>query len=177
MKALVALAAAVLVSGCSGLFFDNLGSLYVSDEAKKALRAPTLPFKTVVRSGTGVVQDGGFSAIIRSQADLDAFFSSHQELSALAYELASKPPLDFSQEQGLIIVDRPHTSGGDGIEITAIEEQAERLLVHSIRWHTPPGQRRPLMVTQPHHYVSMPRSDKPIEFAWPVDAYMGARKW
>jgi|GEM_PF-6377220 hypothetical protein len=42
MKAIVALAAAVLLSGCSYIFFGNLGSLFVTEEAQKALHEPSV---------------------------------------------------------------------------------------------------------------------------------------
>lgn len=93
-----------------------------------------------------------------------------------ADELEAKLPLDFTREQGVFLLDELYSDSGPSIEIVAIEEKADRFVVHSIRWLSPPGQVSATVIQQPLHYVSMARSDKPVEFATPVKAYSGSLK-
>lgn len=176
MRALIAFAASLLVSGCSPTFFDSFGSLYVTEEARQALGATSTPFKSLVRTGSGQTRREGFTTVLRSQADLEALLASHRETIMGAYELEASLPLDFTREQGVLLLDEPYPDLGASIEIVAIEEKADRFVVHSIRWLSPPGQANGQMVQQPLHYVSMARSDKPVEFAAPVKAYSGSVK-
>lgn len=176
MKVVMAIAASLLVSGCSPSFFKSFGSLFVTEEARQAKNAPSIPFKSLVRSGSGSIKDEGFTTVLRSQADLEALQTSHRETILTAYQLEPNLPLDFTREQGVFLLDDPYPDGGGSIEIVAIEELTDRFLVRSIRWVAPPGQSVSLMVQQPLHYVSMARSEKPVEFATPVKAYSGSVK-
>jgi hypothetical protein len=176
MRVLFTIAAGLLVSGCSPTFFNSFGSLFMTQEARQAKHAPSIPFKSLVRTGSGGIKSEAFTMVLRSQADLEALLSSHRETIMTAYQLEPNLPLDFTREQGVFLLDRPYPNGGGSIEIVAIEEKADRFVVHSIRWLAPPGQNVSQMVQHPLHYVSMARSDKPVEFATPVMAYTGSLK-
>jgi hypothetical protein len=171
MRAFITALAALIVSGCSANLFDTFGSLFVTAAARQAKYTPSIPFKSLVRSGGGMIKDKGHATVLRSQEDLAALLASHRDTILSTYELESKLPLDFSQEQGVFLLD---VAGDGSIEIVSIEEKADRFIVRSIRWHAPPGKRRPTMVIQPVHYISMRRSEKPVEFAKPVDAFEGS---
>lgn len=176
MKVFVAIVAGLLVSGCSSPLFNSFGSLFVTEAARQAKNVPSIPFKSLVRTGSGSLTDLGFTTVLRSQADLDALLASHRQTVMAAYLLEPNLPLDFAREQGVFLLDRPFSNGGGSIEIVAIEEKADRFVVRSIRWLPAPGQRVATIVQQPVHYVSMARSEKPVEFAEPVEAYAGSLK-
>lgn len=57
------------------------------------------------------------------------------------------------------------------MKLKNIEEREDRFIVRSIRWLALPGTTTLQAVQQPVHYVSMKRSDKPVEFAETVQAY------
>lgn len=168
MRAVLLILATLLVSGCGTTIFDAFGSLFVTKEARQAKNASSIPFTSLVRSGSGSIKPEGFATVLRSQADLDALLASHRDTIVSTYPLESKLALDFSQEQGLFLLD---VVGDGSIEIVSIEEKRDRFIVRSIRWRATPWQRRPAIVIQPVHYVSMRRSEKAVEFAAPVDAY------
>lgn len=173
MRVCFTIAAGLLISGCSPTFF---GSLFVTEEARQAKNTPSVPFKSLVRTWSGQPTSEGFAAILRTQADLEALLASLGETIMRADELEAKLPLDFTREQGVFLLDELYSDSGPSIEIVAIEEKADRFVVHSIRWLSPPGQVSATVIQQPLHYVSMARSDKPVEFATPVKAYSGSLK-
>ncbi|MNR86892.1 hypothetical protein D3C72_177490 [compost metagenome] len=174
MRTFVAIAAGLLVTGCSPTFFNSFGSLFMTEEARQAKNAPSIPFTSRVRTGSGNITTDGYTTVLRSQAELEALLASHRATVLSAYLLEPNLPLDFAREQGVFLLDRPYRDGGGSIEIVAIEERADRFVVRSIRWLAPPGQSVTLAVQQPLHYVSMVRSEKPVEFAEPVEAYTGS---
>jgi hypothetical protein len=171
MRAFVTILAVLMVSGCSANLFDTFGSLFVTEEARQAKNAPSIPFTSLIRSGSGSPKSEGFATVLRSQADLDALLASYRDTIFSTYLLESKLALDFSQEQGVFLLD---VVGDGSIEIVSIEEKPDRFIVRSIRWRAAPGERRPAIVIQPVHYISMRRSEKPVEFAAPVEAYKGS---
>ena len=75
-----------------------------------------------------------------------------------------RPDIDFSASQ-IVAVFRFCSSGGYGVRILRIEEQAEHVTVYFETKDPPKGAGRAAALTQPHDMVAIPRTDKPIRFA------------
>ena len=75
-----------------------------------------------------------------------------------------RPDIDFSASQ-IVAVFRFCSSGGYGVRILRIEEQAEHVTVYFETKDPPKGAMTTAALTQPHDMVAIPRTDKPIRFA------------
>ena len=75
-----------------------------------------------------------------------------------------RPDIDFSASQ-IVAVFRFCSSGGYGVRILRIEEQAEHVTVYFETEDPPKGAMTIAALTQPHDMVAIPRTDKPIQFA------------
>lgn len=76
---------------------------------------------------------------------------------------ATLPSIDFSTEIGILVTFGPQNSSGYLGTISAVEEKADKLIVHPLL-QTPTGITLGV-VTYPYHYIAIPQTSKVIEFA------------
>lgn len=108
------------------------------------------------------------TAVLRTQAEVDSFLAKLTTSRNPVPE--TLPALDFSKEQGVLVLFGPQPHSGYGGKIAAVEEQANRFLVHPVRLvpnNLLGGYAQ--MVVFPYQYIAIPRSEKPVEFAPTVD--------
>ncbi|MBO9540199.1 protease complex subunit PrcB family protein [bacterium] len=138
--------------------------------------APSISFRSIAPlageySNLGGNTPRGFR--IQSQEELHDALNSHLDeipgmVDRKAYVdgLVSRlPVIDFTKDQGVLFLFGSQSSGGYEGKIAAIEEKSDRFVVHPILWTPSSGMTVTATVTYPYHYVAMPRSEKPMEFA------------
>lgn len=112
------------------------------------------------------------NAVFRTQSDVDSFLSEISKSRAERLGMANSetlPKIDFSTEQGILVLFGAQAHGGYGGKIAAVEELPDRLVVHPVR-ELPNNQGiYAQMVIYPYHYIAIPRTEKPIDFASTVD--------
>jgi len=112
------------------------------------------------------------NAVFRTQSDVDSFLTKIANDQAERLGMSSSetlPEIDFSTEQGILVLFGAQAHGGYGGKIAAVEELPDRLIVHPVR-ELPSNQGiYAQMVVYPYHYVAIPRTEKPIDFASTVD--------
>lgn len=140
------------------------------DGAARVYTIPSVPFRTLLHGVHMVYEGEAQNAVIRSQADWEAFLRAHPHNEPGSFQL------DFAREQGVLVQLGSQPTGVIKVEIVSIEERADKFVVHAVRWM--PGADE--MVTDdigyPTHYVAMARSDKPVTFAPVVDAKASERQ-
>lgn len=136
-------------------------------ELQQALEAPSIPLglgmQGTISSAPQVFPsamppDESESFVIRSQAELEAFGARH---GMKAEAIALLPKLDYAKEMGLMTLSGP--SYGTSIpEITAVERLADKDIVHAVLWIY----EGPLLTfSVVFHFVPVPKSERPVEFA------------
>ena len=112
------------------------------------------------------------NVVFRTQSDVDNFLAT---LPIRARDGQGNPvpetlpPIDFSQEQGVLVLFGPQSHGGYSGEISAFEEQPSRFLVHPVRLLPSDEGGYLQAIVYPYQYIAIPRSEKPVEFAATVD--------
>lgn len=132
--------------------------------------APSISFRVVSPTKERQLSFGkapAQNAVFKSQQDVDAFLAKLTEEASASQGRNSEislPPIDFAKEQGVLVLFGLAGSADVG-EISAIEEKADRFVVHSILWTSKKSDYTFAALSFPCQYVAMPRSDKPVEFA------------
>lgn len=107
-----------------------------------------------------------------------AVFRSKEEWKSFVAQTVIRPDpfeaLDFAQETGILVA-YGESLGTNFVEIVAIEEQGDRLFVHSVRWVPDPAVPERQGIGYPYHFVTIPKTERPIEFAPIQDAYITLR--
>ena len=159
MRKFMLMLASLLTIGCEANQPNMVG-------LKEVLEIPSVPFRSLVWLRDASPKLGSVSINISSELDYDNFKSMYSDMEI--------PKLDFKLEQGILV-----STGMQGkpkvVEVVAIEEQQTRLLVHTVQWESSPSEVAPDVISYPYHYVSIPRTSKPVEFAPMVKAYFNQR--
>lgn len=154
----------IVTSGC-GL---------VRNLAATAPLAPSIPFKVIapIKGAENHLSGPAQTLVVKSQTELNAFLAT---LPVTGTDGRGNPippmlpSLNFEQEQGVIVLFGAQSHEGYKGEISAIEEKADRFVVHSVRRLPKDDGIYAMQIVYPYHYVAMKRSEKPVEFAPTVD--------
>lgn len=169
-RPVVAVLSALAIAGCHNLADraaarDDAGAASPAPAATAArlYAIPSLPFRTLLQSVHTVYEGEATNAVIRSAQDWEDFLARHPHnaLGVLS--------LDFAREQGVLVQLGPQPTGMIKVEIVSIEERADQIVVHAVRW-LPVSDIVTDDIGYPTHYVAMPRSAKPVTFAPVISA-------
>ena len=74
------------------------------------------------------------------------------------------PAVDFASNMVAGIVLGPSPSAGYSVEIDRVERIGDRLVLHASSTEPPPDAMQATVMTQPFHFVALPRHEGSIEF-------------
>jgi hypothetical protein len=124
-------------------------------EPVPAATPTALPFRTVFQSLHFAKQaDHPEVFVFRSDADVTAFAATHPGTAAAL-------TLDFNQEMGVLVLFGVQSSWILG-EIVGIDDPGPGLQVRTVRWVPDTPGEGLAALSDPAHYVAIPRSDKPV---------------
>ena len=123
--------------------------------------ATSVPFSTVERSGTSAVTTPE-SFVVRSQTEFNALWARH---TANRLPPPPAPAVDFKANQivGYFLGWRP--SGCYSMSISRVIQTSDRVIVTYKEDVPPPGAICTAMMVSPAHFVAVPQSRLPVEFA------------
>ncbi|HBN09910.1 MAG TPA: hypothetical protein DD435_15135 [Cyanobacteria bacterium UBA8530] len=153
--------------------YDFSQTIYIQPRAiPSLLQTSSIPFRTIY-SNYIPFEMPNENRILNSQSELDQFFVEHPSNLNDGQRNRVPPPveaIDFSTEQVIVVSFGAQSTGMIDCKIAIIEEQADRLLVHPVRW-LPISEFVNALVSFPCHLVVVKRSTKPIEFAPILDGF------
>lgn len=172
-RPVIAVLAALALAGCHNLA-DRAAARDDASTASPAPAAslyaiPSMPFRTLLQSVHMVYEGEATNAVIRSAQDWEDFLARHP------HNAPGVISLDFAREQGVLVQLGPQPTGMIKVEIVSLEERADQIVVHAVRW-LPVSDLVTDDIGYPTHYVAMARSDKPVTFASIVDAKASERR-
>ncbi|HVS11402.1 MAG TPA: protease complex subunit PrcB family protein [Planctomycetota bacterium] len=104
--------------------------------------------------------DGQRTFVARSTETWRELWKEHASPSLPAPEA---PAVDFTRNMIAGIVLGPRPSAGYAVEIVRIERIGERLLLHAQTTEPPPDTMQATVMTNPFHFVALPRHDGSVE--------------
>ena len=120
---------------------------------------------TDIASGPNCACEEPENFIIDSQAEYDAVSTQcNLHLSAPGSSSNTKTP-DFSVQECAAMIHGTSGYFGDALEIIAIEQTKDSVIVHSVLWTTPPGTFVLTSTGAPWDIVAFNKVSKPITFA------------
>ncbi|MCC6409620.1 MAG: protease complex subunit PrcB family protein [Planctomycetes bacterium] len=125
--------------------------------------APSAPAPTTVVRGAHTAIRGERAVVVRNADDWEELWREHTS-AQLATAVA--PKVDFEREMVVGVVLATCPSGGYAVEIVRAERLGDRWRVVAHRTCPPEGSMQTAVLTKPFHFVALPKSDAPIEFAW-----------
>ena len=137
--------------------------------------SPTAPaggpvaFETIASGDQSGMSDGQLQLLkLDTQAKWEEFWSRHQ---SVVMPQPDVPPVDFSREMVIAVVDKRESSGGFGIEITDIEDDGGRLVVRVSKQAPSSDCIVTAVITQPFHIVRTAGSDLEPELLISEETY------
>jgi hypothetical protein len=122
--------------------------------------APAAELRTLARGDQSGL-DGQRTFVARTS---EAWRELWKEHSSPSLPPPRVPEVDFSRNMVAGIVLGPRPSAGYAIQIERAERTGERLTLHAQTTEPPPDTMQATVMTNPFHFVALPRHDGSVEF-------------
>lgn len=120
----------------------------------------TVPFSTLARGLASGVREPT-QVVIRSRDDWVALWGRHMRLQTAP---PAAPAVDFSRDMVVALFMGERRTGGHEIEVMRIERGDAGLAVHYRSKGPAPGDMASQALTQPFHFITLPRDTGPVVF-------------
>jgi hypothetical protein len=117
-------------------------------------------FVTVARGAMSGL-DQPSRRVVRTTAQWAALWKQH---AGTAQPAAPRPAIDFKREAVIVVALGRRPSAGWSVEITRVEHLGAETVVHVRETRPPPDALTAQVLTQPHHFVRVPRPRGPVRF-------------
>jgi hypothetical protein len=101
--------------------------------------------------------------VVRTSADWEELWREH---TSAQVGTAPAPQVDFATRMVVGVVLDTCPTGGYSVEIRRVERRDGSVRVVAHRTAPDPNSARTMVLTKPLHFVSIERSDAPIELVW-----------
>ena len=116
-----------------------------------------MPMTTIARGGVSSVMEPR-EAVVRTAAEWTSLWRDH------AGAEAEPPEVDFGKQMVIGVFLGSRNTGGYAVEITAVEQQGDAIVVRYTETKPGPGMLLAQVITSPFHLVSVPQVSGTVTF-------------